>query len=167
MRNEYIIDWPLLKKWTNEGHHSGIRLVFFIVWCVLLVGSLVFGILSIIDSMYSTAFYFLLLALFSFYRAFLWNIMIAKRQYKRLTQTYGKNSWIRTIRFADEGIIIKEEKTETKYSYSDVQEIVEKDDRIYLRVQAKTVIRLYKSKFIDCSWEDCKTKIIQNNPNIK
>ena len=167
MRNEYIIDWPLLKKWTNESQHSGVRLVFFIVWCVLLVGSLVIGIISIIANMYSNAFYFALIALFSFYRAFLWNIMIAKQQYKRFAQTYGKNSWVRTINFEDNEIIIKEEKTETKYNYSDILEIVEKAERIYLKLQDKYVIRLYKSKFVDCTWEDCKTKIIQNNPNIK
>ena len=57
MRNEYIIDWPLLKKWTNESHHSGIRLALFIVWCILLVGSLVFAILSIVANMYTNAFY--------------------------------------------------------------------------------------------------------------
>ena len=167
MRNEYIIDWPLLKKWTNESHHSGIRLALYIVWCILLVGSLVFAILSIVANMYTNAFYFILIALFSFYRAFLWNIMIAKQQYKRFAQTYGKNSWVRTINFEDNEIIIKEEKTETKYNYSDILEIVEKDERIYLKLQAKAVIRLYKSKFVDCSWEECRAKILENNPNIK
>ena len=104
MRNEYIIDWPLLKKWTNESHHSGIRLVFFILWCVLLTGSLVFSVISIVANMYANAFYFILIALFSFYRAFLWNVMIAKQQYKRFAQTYGKNSWVRTISFEENGI---------------------------------------------------------------
>ncbi|MBO4432611.1 MAG: YcxB family protein [Clostridia bacterium] len=167
MRNEYIIDWPLLKKWTNERHHSGIRLALYIVWCILLVGSFVFTILSIVANMYTNAFYFILIALFSFYRAFLWNVMIAKQQYKRFAQTYGKNSWVRTISFEENGIVIKEEKTETKYNYSDILEIVEKDEGIYLRLQAKTVIRLYKSKIVDCTWEECKEKIISNNPNIK
>ena len=167
MKNEYIIDWSLLKKWTNESHHSGIRLAFFIFWCFLLAGSTVFTVLSIVANMYSNVFYFILIALFSFYRAFLWNIMIAKQQYKRFAQIYGKNSWVRTISFEDNEIIIREEKTETKYNYSDILEIVEKDERIYLKLQAKAVIRLYKSKFVDCSWEECKEKIISNNSNIK
>ena len=55
---------------------------------------------------------------------------------------------MRTISFEENGIVIKEEKTETKYNYSDILEIVEKDEGIYLRLQAKTVIRLYKSKFV-------------------
>ena len=101
MRNEYIIDWSLLKKWTNESHHSGIRLVFFIGWCVLLAASLVFAVLSIVANMYSNTIYFILIALFSFYRAFLWNMVIAKQQYKRFVQAYGKPSWVRTIRFED------------------------------------------------------------------
>lgn len=166
MRNEYIIDWPLLKKWTNESHYSGIRLVFFIVWCVLLVGELGFLVFSIASDMYTYAFYFAVIALFSFYRAFFCNIIIAKQQYKRYAQTYGKNSWVRTISFEDNGIIIKEEKTETKYNYSDILEILENDENIYLKLQTKTVIRLYKSKFIDCTWEECKEKINLNNSDI-
>lgn len=166
MRNEYTIDWPLLKKWTNESHHSGIRLVFFIGWCVFLIGSLVLTIFLVVSNMYSDAFYFLLIALFSFYRAFIWNMMIAKQQYKRYAQTYGKNSWVRTISFEENEIIIKEEKAEAKYNYSDIVNIVEKDDRIYLHLRAKTVIRLYKSKFIDCTWEECKDKIRLNNSNV-
>ena len=167
MRNEYIVDWQLLKKWTNESRYSGIRLVFFIVWCVLFAGSLVFTVLSIATNMNTNAFYFILIALFSFYRAFLWNIMIAKQQYKRFAQTYGKNSWVRIISFEDNEIIIKEEKAETRYNYSDILEIVEKDEKIYLKLQAKTIIRLYKSKFVDCTWKECKEKILLNNPNIK
>ena len=54
-----------------------------------------------------------------------------------------------------------------KYNYSDILEIIEKDERIYLRLQAKAIIRLYKSKFVDCTWEECKEKIISNNPYIK
>lgn len=74
---------------------------------------------------------------------------------------------MRTINFEDNEIIIKEEKTETKYNYSDILKIVEKDERIYLKLQDKTVIRLYKSKFVDCTWEKCKAKILENNPNVK
>lgn len=94
-------------------------------------------------------------------------MVIAKQQYKRFVQAYGKPSWVRTIRFEDNEIIIKEEKTETKYNYSDILEIVEKDENIYLKLQAKMVIRLYKSKFIDCTWEECKEKILSNNSNVK
>lgn len=83
-----------------------------------------------------------------------------------LAITYGKNSWLRTICFEDNRIIIKEEKTETSYNYSDIQEIAEKGDRIYLKVQSKAIIRLYKSKFIDCTWNDCKIKILEMNPNV-
>ena len=167
MRNEYTIDWPLLKKWTNESHYSGMRLIFFILWCALLIGSIVFVVLSIVANMYFYGLIYILIALFSFYRAFLWNIMIAKQQYKRLAQIYGKTSWVRTISFEDDGIVIKEEKTETKYNYSDILDIVEKDERIYLKLQAKTVMRLYKSKFVDCTWKECKVKILRNIFNIK
>lgn len=167
MKNEYIIDWQLLKRWTNESQYRGINLAFFIGWCVFFLGSLVFGSILIAANMHFDALFSFPMALFCFYRAFFRNIMIAKRQYKRFVQIYAKDSWVRSIIFDDEEIILKEEKTEIKYDYADIREIIEKDDRIYLKVQAKTVIRLYKSKFVDCTWENCKSKILEMNPNIK
>jgi hypothetical protein len=167
MKNEYVIDWPLLKKWTNEGHHTGIRLAFYIFWCVMLVVFVAFAALCILAGQYSYAFFFVLFAFISFYRAFLWNIMMAKQQYRRLVQTYGNDSWVRTICFEDDEIVIQEEKTEIKYLYSDVLKIVEKGEKIDLILPAKAMIRLYRSKFVDCSWEECKAKILENNPNVK
>ena len=167
MRNEYKIDWPLLKKWTKESHYSGKRLAFFIVWCILLVGSLAMTALSFTVSLYEYAVFFVFVALFCLYRAFFWNTAIAKRQYKVLAQTYGKDSWLRTICFEENEIIMKEEKSEFRYQYTDVVGIVEKGEKIYLQLRAKMVIRLYRSKFVDGSWEDCKKRILLNNPNVK
>ncbi len=167
MKNEYIVNWQLLKKWTNESRFSGIRLFFFISWCVLLTVFIVSIVLSIVANMYNYMYYFVLFAILSFYYAFFQNTIIAKKQYKRLAQIYGKSSWIRTISFEENEIVVKEEKAETRYNYSDILEIVEKDERIYLKLQAKAVLRLYKSKFVDCSWEDCKKRIVENNSNLK
>ncbi len=167
MKNEYIVDWQLLKKWTNESRFSGIRLFFFVSWCVLVTVFIVFIVLFIVANMYDYIYYFVLFAILSFYYAFFQNTIIAKKQYKRLVQIYGKSSWVRTISFEENEIVVKEEKAETKYNYSDILEIVEKDERIYLKLQAKAVLRLYKSKFVDCSWDDCKKRIIENNPNLK
>ena len=36
---------------------------------------------------------------------------------------------------------------------------------IFLKLQAETVVRLYKSKFVDCTWEECREKILLNNPD--
>ena len=167
MRNEYIIDWPLLKKWNKESNYSGLGLAVFIYRCALLVCSIVCIVWTFMANMYSYCIYFALISLFCFYRAFLWNIMIIKHRYKRFVQTYGKKSCILTICFEDNEIVIKEEKTETKYNYSDILRIVEKDEIVYLRLQAKKVMRLYKSKFIDGTWGECKEKILLNNPNVK
>ena len=166
MKNEYTVDWELLKKWTNESRHTGFRLFFYIVWCVWLVVSILFIVLSIGVGMYDFVICFVFTALFSFYRAFIWNTTIAKQQYKRLAQTYGKNSWVRTIYFEDNEIVVKEEKTEIKYNYSDILKIVEKGENIHLLLPGKTIIRLYQSKFIDCNWEDCKRKILENNSTL-
>ena len=166
MRNEYIVDWPLLKKWTKEAHFTGIRLIFFIGWCVFLAVTLYFCISSIINNSHTTALYFGLMAVFCFFRAFLRNTIIAKQQYKKLAQIHDKNSWLRTISFKDDKIIVKEEKFETKYNYCDILEIIEKDEIIYLKFKANLIVKLYKSKFIDCTWEECKERITANTPHI-
>lgn len=167
MKNEYIVNWERVKKWINESQHSGIRLIFFIFWCVMLVVCLTISVSSLIVSDYADVALYFTFSLFCVYRAFIFNLLIAKKQYKRVAQTYGKDSWVRSITFSDEKIIIVEEKTEMQYDYSDILSITEKDNNIYLHMQAKAIIRLYKSKFIDSTWEECKNKILEMNPNIK
>ena len=166
MKNEYTVDWPLLKKWINESHYSGTRLIFLIIWCVILLVALVFGVLSVIFEQYTNVIYFALIALISLYRAFFWRLIRAKREYDRLSEEYGKESWTRTIELVNEGLVITEEKTVMKYGYMEIDKITEKDDTVYIRFKSKSVIRLYKSRFVDCTWEECRSKITQNNPEL-
>ena len=44
MKNEYTVSWPLLRQWTKEACLSGVRLVIFILYCVLGTVNLVSGI---------------------------------------------------------------------------------------------------------------------------
>lgn len=166
MKNEYTVDWSLLKKWTNESHYSGTRLIFLIIWCVILLAALVFGVLSVIFKQYTNVIYFALIALISLYRAFFWRLMRAKREYGRLSEEYGKESWTRTIELVNEGLVITEEKTVMKYGFAEIERITEKDDTVYIRFKSKSVIRLYKSKFVDCTWEEFKAEIAKNNPQL-
>lgn len=167
MRNEYTIDWPLVKKWANENQYKGKHLIIFILWCVILVSALALGVLAATVELHTYTIGFGLMALLSVYTTFFRNSVIARKQYKMFVTTYGKESWLRTIIFEDDGIVLKEETTEIKYAYSQVAEIAEKDEVICLKLHTKMVIRLFRSKFIDCTWEECKEKIIANNPDVK
>ncbi len=163
MKNEYQISYRILKQWEKEGRYRGRRLVIFIIWCVLAGACVVLGSLSLYVAMYLYAFFFVWTALFCLYRAFIFPALITKRQYKILCQTYGKDTWIRTILFEEDVIVLKEEKTMMTYDYSDIVAIEENNDLVSLRLKAKTTIRVYKSRFTEGSWEDCRELIVRNN----
>ncbi len=167
MKNQYSVDWQLLKQWANESRFRGIRLAMLVMWCILLLVTIWLCIQSFIISAYSYVVFYFLLGLFCFYRAFVMHIMSVKYQYKRYVKVYGKTSWVRTVDFEDDKIVITEENTQGTYSYSDIVAITEKSDKVNLMLNGKLLIRVYKSKFVDCTWDECKVKILQNNPQIK
>ena len=167
MRNEYIVDWSLVKKSINEYQYKGIRLMIFILWGLILVSTLALCILAAVVEEYVYMVCFGLMAMLSVYTMFFRNSVIARKRYKMFVTTYGKESWLRTISFEDNGIVLKEETTEIKYAYSQVAEIDEKDAVICLKLHTEMIVKLFRSKFIDCTWDDCKAIIIANNPNVK
>ncbi len=166
MSNVYTVDWTLYKKWVNESRFRGGRLTLFICWCGLLLVSLAYIVISfVVDLDYS--FLYIAIAILSIYRAFFHYLLNAKQQFKIVTKTYGKDSWVRTVLFEDDAFYIKDEdKAESKFSYGDIADIIEKDDSVHIKLKAKTYIRLYKSKFIDCNWEECKAFILKNSPDL-
>lgn len=168
MRNEYTVDRLLLKKWTMESRFRGVRLVLFILLCALFVMTLALSIFYIIAGLNIYITICLVFgALICLYRAFITYPRFARRQYKRLSKTYGKDSWIRTITFENDCLTVREETAESRFDYTDILEVFEKDDSIHLKLKSYAYIRLYRTKFVDTTWDDCKTLILKKNPNVK
>jgi len=62
--------------------------------------------------------------------------------------------------FGDENISLKEVSHVVTCNYSDIIDITEKGNKIWIKLSNKTVIRLFKDAFIDCTWEECKDYIL-------
>ena len=146
MKNEYRITWNLYKSWVTANMFKGKSLFFRIFWCLLLVLMIVFGIISLnIYDVKEISIYFFLLSLLCLYNAFLRHILLAKKTYRKLSETYGKDN-----------ILLTDNNVSIKYKYSDIVDIKENGNEIFIIFNNKSFIRLYKSAFIGCDWSECK-----------
>lgn len=168
MRNEYEVNYEMYKKWNKDTRFKGNRLKFYICWGVLATFFLAMG--CIYRFLFCMEDEFILLyfifGIFCVFWIFFFPIYACKRQFKLLSDTYGKTNWVRVICFSDENIIVTEESIQITHEYSDIVKIEESDDLIYLRLKNKTIIRVYKSKFTQGNWDECKELIIRSNPAL-
>lgn len=152
VKNEYRVTWKTYKMWLLENRRKQPRLAITIMWIVLGVAAMGMGLA------FRYALYFVF-ALFGFYRAFFRDILVANRQYDALAKSYGQKDWLRTITFDEEQIVLTEGNISVNYRYVDIIRIEEKDNRVWLMLKDKKVIRLYKDCFGDSSWEECRALI--------
>lgn len=153
MKNEYCVTWKLYRTWAIESMFRGAMLALEICWCILGLISLGFLWIS------NFGVFFLVIAVFCFYRAFFRTLLLAKKQYRVLAKTYGKENWTRTIVFEDGQIAVSEGTFSMVIPYKDITDIQEKQDRIRLVLKNKTVVRLYQDAFVAGDWTACKAKI--------
>lgn len=102
---------------------------------------------------------YLVIALLCFYRAFIRDILVAKRQYAAMEKSYGQKDWLRTITFDEEQILLFEGNISVSYKYSGISGVREKDNRVWLMCGDGKVIRMYKDRFVDADWEKCRALI--------
>lgn len=124
---------------------------FPIVW--ILIGIWFVQICLVIESIPLAIFF----AFFCIYRAFFRDLLFATKQYNALAQTYKEENWLRNISFQEDMLIVTEGTLILQQPYSDIASIKEKDNKIWLVLKDKKVIRLYKDKFVDGSWEECRS----------
>lgn len=152
IKNEYRVTWDIYKSWLSENRMKSPRLTFIIIW-------IIFGL--VMTGMY-VAFreaLYLLMLLLCIYRAFFRDILVTMRQYGLMAKTYGQKDWLRTIVFGEKQIISQEGQVSVNYEYSDISEMKEKDNKVWLIFRNKTVIRVYKDCFVDSDWEECRALI--------
>lgn len=152
MKNEYKVTWEVFKIWLAENRLKKPQIFFTAFWVV-------FGVCIIGMSVAYGYAPFMAFALLCFYRAFLRNFLFAKRQYKTLAKTYGQEDWLRTITFGEEEILLSEGNITERFRYSDIDAVKEKDNRAWILFKDQKVLRLYKDKFIDSDWDECKELI--------
>ena len=154
IKNEYRVTWKKYLEWWLESKVKPPRLIIAIVWIVLGFVWLVLGL--VLD--FGTALYFFMV-FFCFYRVAPRDILVLNRQYKSMAKSFGQEEWFRTIVFEEERVIVLEGNVTINIQYSDISEVKEKDNKVWLMLKDKKVIRMYKDSFVDSSWEECKSLI--------
>ena len=152
MKVEYPVTWNLWKHWLLESLTKGSRLVFLILWTMF---ALIFCIWGLSDLENGSQF-FLLFAVFCLYRAGFRHLIAAKKQYASLSTLFGGSDWLRSITISDETISIKDGTASIDIPTANLIQIKEKGDEVCLMMRNKMTVRLYKSSFVDGSWEACK-----------
>lgn len=147
--NRYIIDKKRYFKWVRESSFSGVQLGFFIFWVIMAVCGGVFLLLDSAPIGY-------VLTAFCIYRAFFRWYVIAKVQYKRLTEMIHKKEWERQVVLGDEYVEVTDETMSSKYRYEDITEIKENGNEVKIIGKKKFTIRLYADCFLDSTWDECK-----------
>ena len=153
MKNEYTVTWELYRSWVTENMFRGVYLAMMLMWLALgivllvlafLVSSVIYKILCIF------------MCLFCVYRGLFRNYVLVHTHYRHLAKMYGGENWIRTVEISDNCITLSEGNNSAEFLYSDIADISEKDNKIWLKTKKRTVIRLYKDAFVSGSWEECR-----------
>ena len=163
MKNQFPVTRELVKDWVKDGMFRGPRLIFFIIYMVMGVFMVSFSIfMTVISLIFAPESFGLinvmifLVGAFALYRGIFHNFLIASRQYTLLAKTYGGENWLRTVLFEDGKILLTEGNTSVEYSFSDVIRVRERGDMICLEMSNRSVLRIYRSAFVDGDWDSCR-----------
>ena len=66
---------------------------------------------------------------------------------------------MRTIEFLDDEIVLTDHTSVSKFQYSNIEKIKEKNNVVMIFMNHNLALRLYKDAFVEGSWEECKEKI--------
>ena len=165
MKNEYKITKDLIKSWAKEYYiHGSANIFLFIFWCV--VG--VVGVSGIIFSMaiyadwIATLLYALILVI-AVFKLFIQRFIVCFKKYKFYSTTYGVTEWMRTTEFLDDEIILTDHTSVSKFKYSNIQKIKEKNNVVIVSMNNNMALRLYKDSFVEGSWDECKQMILKKS----
>lgn len=154
IKNEYNVTWKKYLEWWLESKGKPPRSIIAIMWIVLGFVSAGIGIVCGFGF-----FLCLVLVLFCIYRAAPRDLLVLNRQYKSMAKSFGQKEWLRTIVFEEEEITVLEGNITMNFKYSDISGVKEKDNKVWLMLRDKRVIRMYKDSFKDSNWEECSSLI--------
>lgn len=158
MKNEYIVTWQLYRTWLWENMRKPLKCVFSVIWAAFTIWSIVMYLSLRFSAL-------LIFVVFGVYRAFFRDLLLAKKRYNLLAQSYGGTNWTRIISFEEDRIVTTDEQSKANASYqtyyTEIAQIKEKGNKVWLILKDKMVIRLYKDKFSGASWEECRTYLME------
>lgn len=158
---DYNVTKPLYVSWCKETPISKTRKLFKMFYVLMTILSFIMLVRSVFSIVFlqmpfDWLLVFVLLFLFCLYQSFFKVGVTAKGMYRSMVEYYGKENWLRKIKFLDNQIVINDEKVIVNYDYSEIKDIVIDNNYIKLIFNNKTVIRLYSDKFVYGDWEHCR-----------
>ena len=85
--------------------------------------------------------------------------LYVRRMYKTLSKINGASEWKVTITFTDSEVVHTEANTTHKLPYRNFIKYKEFGDSVILIFVGNSMARIYKSAFVEGSWEECKTML--------
>ena len=162
MKNKYKITKDLIKSWAKEYHiHGAVNIFLFILWCVVgVIGllGLTFSIAMSLD--WKIVYLYALMLIIAIFKLFIQRFFVWSKRYKLYSTTYGVTEWIRTTEFLDDEIVLTDHTSVSKFKYSNIQKIKEKNNVVMIFMNSNMALRLYKDSFVEGSWEECKNMIL-------
>ena len=158
MKNEYNVNKEEIISWS-KGYL--IRSALGITWICLYVILFLIGVALITllalgggDPLkWGVAVIAIILPI---YRLFFSQYVFARSKYKMLSKTYGVTEWIRTIELTDEDIVVTDHTSLMRFKYSNLRKIIDRDKKVLLLFTNNLSVRLYKDKFTEGTWQECK-----------
>ena len=102
-----------------------------------------------------------LMFLIAIFKLFIQRFIIWSKRYKLYSTTYGVTEWIRTTEFLDDEIVLTDHTSVSKFKYSNIQKIKEKNNVVMIFMNNNMALRLYKDSFVEGSWDECKQMILE------
>jgi len=163
MKNEYKITKDLIKSWAKEYHlYGAANILLFVFWCIAGVIGIWGMILSIaIHAQWTIIYLYALILVIAVYKLFIRRFVVWSRRYKVYSTTYGVAEWMRTTEFLDGEIVLTDHTSVSKFKYSNIQKIKDKNNVVIIIMNDNMALRLYKDAFVEGSWEECKGIIMK------
>ena len=139
----------------------------FILWCVVgVIGffGLIFSIAMSLD--WKIIYLYALTLIIAIFKLFIQRFIVWSKRYKLYSTTYGVTEWMRTTEFLDDEIVLTDHTSVTKFKYSNIQRIKEKDNVVMIFMNNNMALRLYKNAFVEGSWEECKRILFEKSKQL-
>lgn len=163
MKNEYKITKDLIMSWAKEYHlYGAANILLFVLWCAVGVMGIVGTIsLTVIHAEWTSIYLCVLIFAIAVYKLFIGRFVFWSKRYKMYSTTYGVAEWMRTIEFLDDEILLTDHTSVSRFKYSNIQKIKDKNNVIIIFMNDNMTLRLYKDAFTEGSWEECKSMIMK------
>ncbi len=158
MKNKYTITKSLIKSWAKEYHlHGAANIFWFVIWCTFCaVGILTFAFSLELQMDWIYTYFSAIIVLVALFKLFVSRFFVWSKRYKIYSTTYGVTEWIRTTEFLEEEIVVTDHTSVSKFKYSNIKKIKEKDNLVLIFMNNNMGLRLYKDAFVEGSWQECK-----------